>query len=71
LFLGYAEQQRGHLREAIAQYQKALDVTQSYGRSAARVRSAAFESMGYSYRALGDYARAAQCLQAAQELSRP
>jgi tetratricopeptide (TPR) repeat protein len=71
LFLGYAEQQRGHLREAIAQYQKALDVTQSYGRSAVRVRSAAFESMGYSYRALGDYARAAQCLQAAQELSRP
>jgi tetratricopeptide (TPR) repeat protein len=71
LFLGYAEQQRGNLREAISQYQKALDVTQSYGRAAARVRLPALENMGYAYRALGDYARADQCLQAAQDLSRP
>lgn len=71
LFLGYAEQQRGNLREAIAQYQKALDVTQSYGRAAARVRLPALENMGYAYRALGEYARGEQCLEAAQDLSHP
>ncbi|MGB8889153.1 MAG: tetratricopeptide repeat protein [Candidatus Korobacteraceae bacterium] len=71
LFLGYAEQQRGNLREAIAQYQKALDVTQSYGQAAARVRLPALENMGHAYRALGDYTRGNQCLQAAQDLIGP
>ncbi len=71
LFLGYAEQQRGNLREAIAQYQKALDVTETYGRAAARVRVPALENMGYAYRALGEYARGEQCLEAAQDLRSP
>ena len=71
LFLGYAEQKRGDLQQAIAQYRKALDLTQSYGRAAAKVRFAALQSMAYAYRDLGDYERANQCLQAAQDLSNP
>jgi hypothetical protein len=71
LFLAYAEQQRGNLREAIAQYQKVLDVTQTYGRAAARVRLPALQNMGYAYRAIGEYARGEQCLEAAQDLSQP
>jgi hypothetical protein len=71
LFWGYAEQKRGNLREAIAQYQKVLDVTQSYGRAAARVRLPALENMGHAYRTLGDYTRGNQCLQAAQDLVGP
>jgi hypothetical protein len=69
LFLGYAEQKRGNLRQAIVQYQKVLYLTQSYGRAAARVRLAALENMGHDYRALGDYVRGNQCLQAAEDLS--
>ena len=71
LFLGYAEQQQGNLRGAIAQYQKVLDVTQSYGRAAARVRVPALQNMGYAYRAIGEYARGEECLEQAQELSGP
>jgi tetratricopeptide (TPR) repeat protein len=71
LFLGYAEQKQGNLREAIAQYQKALDLTQGYGRAADRIRLAALENMGHDYRALGDYDRGNQCLHAAEELSSP
>ncbi len=71
LFWGYAEQKRGNLQEAIAEYQKVLDVTQSYGRAADRVRLPALENMGHAYRALGDYTRGNQCLQAAQDLVGP
>ena len=71
MFLGYAEQQVGDPRAAIEQYQRALDLTESYGKYAGRIRSATLESMAYAYRDLGDYARATQCLEAAQQSIQP
>lgn len=71
MFLGYAEQQRGNLRAAIEQYQRALDLDQKYGAAGAHIRSATLEGMAYAYRDLGEYGRATQYLEAAQEASQP
>jgi tetratricopeptide (TPR) repeat protein len=67
MFLGYAEQQVGQPQKAIEYYQRALDLCQRYGAFALPIRVATLQSMAYAYRDLGDYPRATQCLEAAQQ----
>ena len=71
MFLGYAEQQMGQPRSAIQHFQRTLDLSQNYGADAARIRQATLQSMAFAYRDIGDYARASQCLEAAQQMSQP
>ena len=67
MFLGYAEQQVGDPRKAIDNYQRALDLCERYGTFALPIRVATLQSMAFAYRDLGDYPRATQCLEAAQQ----
>jgi tetratricopeptide (TPR) repeat protein len=67
MFLGYAEQQVGDPRKAIDNYQRALDLCERYGMFALPIRVATLQSMAFAYRDLGDYPRATQCLEAAQQ----
>jgi tetratricopeptide (TPR) repeat protein len=67
MFLGYAEQQLGQPRTAIAHYQQALELCQRYGMFALPIRVATLQSMAYAYRDIGDFPRAEQTLEAAQE----
>ena len=69
MFLGVAEQQSGNPRAALEQFQMALDLDQKYGALGAWIRAAAWQGMAYAYRDLGDFARAEQSLDAAQQAS--
>lgn len=71
MFLGYAEQQIGQPRQAIAHYQQALALCGRYGAFATPIRIATLQSMAYAYRDLGDYPRAAQYLEEAQQAAQP
>jgi protein O-mannosyl-transferase len=70
LFLGYCEQKRNHLPEAIALYQKVISVTQDDVWNQAQLRDDAWVNMGYAYRDLGDPVRAAESFAAAQNQRR-
>jgi tetratricopeptide (TPR) repeat protein len=70
LFLGFCEQKRNHLHEAIAQYQKVIDVTQNEIWNTAQLRDDAWVNMGYAYRDLGDPVRAAESFAAAENQRR-
>ena len=70
LFLGFCEQKRNRLREAIAQYQKVIDVTQNEIWNMAKLRDDAWVNMGYAYRDLGDPVRAAESFAAAENQRR-
>ena len=66
LYLGVWEQQHGKLPEAIHQYQKVLDLTESYIRDYAKLRDNALLNMAVAYRDQGDLARANECFQAVE-----
>ena len=70
LYIGFYEQQKGDLRNAIEQYRKVIDLTQDTVKQAefGAIRVNAFENMGYAYRDLGDYGHANECFEAAQAL---
>lgn len=70
LFLGFCEQKRNHLQEAIAQYQKVIDVTQNEIWNMAKLRDDAWVNMGYAYRDMGDPVRAAESFAAAENQRR-
>jgi hypothetical protein len=70
LFLGFCEQKRNHLREAIEQYQKVISVTQNEIWNMAKLRDDAWVNMGYAYRDLGDPARAYESFAAAENQRR-
>ena len=70
LFLGFCEQKLNHLQEAIAQYQKVIDVTQNDIWNMAKLRDDAWVNMGYAYRDLGDPIRAAASFAAAENQRR-
>jgi tetratricopeptide (TPR) repeat protein len=63
LNIAFYEQQHHHLPEAIAQYQKATEITQD-----ARSRASAFSNMGWAYRDLGDLPHARESFQSALSL---
>jgi hypothetical protein len=65
---GAIDQREGKLREAIAHYQKALDLTQGDVANTAALRADALNNMGIAYRSLGDLVRAEQCFTAAAVL---
>jgi protein O-mannosyl-transferase len=69
MFLGVAEQQSGNPRAALEQFQTALDLDQKYGTVGAWIRAATLQGMAYAYRDLGDFPRAEQSLDAAQQAS--
>jgi tetratricopeptide (TPR) repeat protein len=70
LFLGFCEQKRNHLQEAIAQYQKVIDVTQNEIWNTAQLRDDAWVNMGNAYRDMGDPVRAAESFAAAENQRR-
>jgi protein O-mannosyl-transferase len=70
LFLGYSEQQRGNLREAIEQYKRVILVTQDDIWNNAQLRDDAFMNMGHAYRDLGDPVRASESFAAAENQRR-
>jgi len=70
LFLGYCEQRRGNLQEAIEQYKKVLLVTQNNIWNNAQLRDDAFVNIGNAYRDLGDPVRAAESYAAAENQRR-
>ena len=67
---GAVDQRQGKLREAIAHYQKALELTEGDVANTAALRADALNNMGVAYRQLGDLVRAEQCFSAAAELER-
>ena len=70
LFLGFCEQKRNHLQQAISQYQKVIDITQNDIWNMAKLRDDAWVNMGYAYRDLGDPVRAAESFAAAENQRR-
>jgi tetratricopeptide (TPR) repeat protein len=68
--VGMVDQREGELREAIAHYQKALELTQGDIVNNAQLRADALHNMGLAYRDLGDLIRAQECFVAAGELDR-
>jgi protein O-mannosyl-transferase len=68
--LGFVEQREGDLRQAIAHYERALELTQGDIPDTAAMRADALNNMGVAYRQLGDLVRAEQCFSAAKELDR-
>ena len=70
LFLGYCEQQRGDLREAIEQYKRVILVTQNDIWNNAQLRDDAFVNIGNAYRDLGDPVRATESYAAAENQRR-
>jgi hypothetical protein len=65
--MGYYYQQRGDPRAAIEQYQKVIALSDNAVAQHARLRFMTFENMADAYRALGDYNRATECLEAAKD----
>ena len=70
LFLGYCEQQRGNLRDAIEQYKRVILVTQNDIWNNAQLRDDAFVNMGRAYRDLGDPVHATESFAAAENQRR-
>lgn len=70
LFIGFYEQRRGNLQQAIEQYEKVISVTQNDVWDNAKLRDNALVNMGYAYRDLGDQARAEASFAAAEEQRR-
>jgi protein O-mannosyl-transferase len=71
LHIGIYEEDRHHPREALAQFQKVIDLTQSAAAEMPAVRGSAFAHMSFAYNALGDYANQQKYLSmAAQENER-
>ncbi|HTV66436.1 MAG TPA: tetratricopeptide repeat protein, partial [Bryocella sp.] len=66
--MGFVEQFAGDPRQAIAYYQKALDLTEGDVTNSAQLRADALHNMGLAYRALGDLHRAEECFSAAAQL---
>ncbi len=64
--MGYVEQQRGNLPQAIEYYQRVLSLTQNDVPSYALLRDDALNNMAIAYRKLGDFTRAADCLEQLQ-----
>ena len=65
--MGYYYQQRGDPRAAIEQYQKVITVSDNDPALYSGLRLVTFENMADAYRALGDYNRATECLEAAKD----
>ena len=70
LFMGFCEQKRNHLQEAIEQYQKVIAVTEDEIWNNAKLRDDAWMNMGYAYRDMGDPARAYESFAAAENQRR-
>jgi len=70
LFIGFYEQQRGHLQAAIEQYKQVLSVTQNDIWNNAKLRDDALVNMGHAYRDLGDPVHAYESFAAAEEQRR-
>jgi protein O-mannosyl-transferase len=70
LFIGFYEQKKGRLREAIEQYKKVISLTQNDIWNNAQLRDDAFVNMGYAYRDLGDHTHARESFAAAENQRR-
>ena len=67
---GFVEQREGNPRQAIAYYEKTLQLTQGDIVNTASLRFDTLKNMGIAYRDLGDDARAQEYFRAAAELER-
>jgi tetratricopeptide (TPR) repeat protein len=67
---GFIEQRKGNPRQAIAYYEKALELTRGDIVNNAALRFDALKNMGIAYRELGDEERAQESFRAAAELER-
>jgi protein O-mannosyl-transferase len=70
LYLGYYEEQRGNLPQAIEQYQQVITLTQNEIAQYAMLRDQALMNMGNVYRTLGDSAKAYECFAAVERQRR-
>jgi hypothetical protein len=71
LHLGIYEEEQRHPREAIAQFQQVIDLTQSAAAEMPAVRTTAFAHMSFAYNQLGDYANQQKYLSLAAQAQQP